>query len=138
MDAKFPVVGVGAVVIHDDRVLLIKRGKPPNQHQWAIPGGKVKPGETLQQAAEREIYEETGIKIRAGKSVFTFEHIEHSEDGRLRAHYVVTDLLAEYVSGEIRAQSDAAEAKWFSRHELKITGGINATTRKLLHEISYL
>jgi ADP-ribose pyrophosphatase len=126
-----PQVGVGAVVFRDDAVLLVKRGQPPYAGQWAIPGGKVRAGETLQQAAEREILEETGITIRAGEPVFTFDLIEKDADDNLRWHYVVVDLVANYLKGEIRAGDDAREAGWFGRGQLAdIT--VNPLTRKML------
>ena len=79
-----PLVAVGAVVFNQNRVLLVKRAKPPAQNQWAIPGGKVRLGETLQQAAEREIHEETGIIIRALKPIYTFDIIQKDRSGRIR------------------------------------------------------
>jgi len=81
-----PRVAVGAVVIRAGSVLLVRRGKAPSDGQWAIPGGSVELGETLQQAAEREILEETGIRIRAGKPVYTFDLIERDRQKRIRFH----------------------------------------------------
>ncbi|MDH3355103.1 MAG: NUDIX domain-containing protein, partial [Chromatiales bacterium] len=77
---QLPVVGVGAIVIHEGAVLLVKRGKAPHKGEWAIPGGKLKWGETLQQGAEREILEETGIAIEAGELLYHFEHIVPAKD----------------------------------------------------------
>ena len=96
-----PRVAVGAVVFKDERVLLVRRGQPPSEDLWAIPGGSVEIGETLQEAAEREILEETGIKIRAGEPVFTFDVIERDRTGKIRFHYVIVDLVADYTA-EIR------------------------------------
>ena len=71
-----PCVAVGAIVFKEDRVLLVRRGKAPSREQWAIPGGSVILGESLQQAAEREVFEETGIRILAGEPI-TYKHTKH-------------------------------------------------------------
>ena len=111
-------MAVGAVVFTDNCVLLVRRGQAPSEDLWAIPGGSVKIGETLQKAAEREILEETGIRIRAGKPIYTFDVIERDVDGKVRFHYVIVDLAADYVSGEPAAGDDASEARWVSAHEV--------------------
>lgn len=112
-----PVIGVGVLVVKDTQVLLVRRASPPRQGCWAVPGGKLNLGETLQQAAEREVLEETGLTVKAGQPVHVFELME--KDGpRWRFHYVVVDLVASYISGELRAGSDAAEVKWFPAREL--------------------
>lgn len=131
MTAKSPQVGVGAIVFHQNRVLLIKRGQAPNAGQWAIPGGRLKLGETLQQAAEREILEETGIHIKAGEPVFAFDLLQHDAHDQCQRHYVVVDLAAEYLSGEPTAGDDAAEARWVSAGELRELP-VNETTLQLL------
>ena len=113
-----PVVAVGAIVFRDNRVLLVRRGQPPSQDLWAIPGGRVEIGETLQEAAEREILEETGISIRALEPVYTFDYIERDGSAFPRFHYVIIDLTADYISGKIRAGDDAAEARWVAADEL--------------------
>jgi ADP-ribose pyrophosphatase len=99
-----PKVAVGAVVFKDERVLLVRRGQPPSKNLWAIPGGSVEIGETLQEAAEREILEETGIKIQAGEPVFTFDVIDRDGTGKIRFHYVIVDLAADYVTGDPQAE----------------------------------
>lgn len=114
-----PRSAVGAIVIRDDEVLLVKRNNPPGQGLWSIPGGCVELGETLQEAAEREIQEETGIIIRAKKPVYTFDVIERDDQGRTRFHYVIVDLLADYVSGKPNPRSDASEARWVTSRELE-------------------
>jgi ADP-ribose pyrophosphatase len=128
-----PRVAVGAIVFKDNKVLLVRRGKPPAKDSWAIPGGSIKIGETLQRAAEREILEETGITIQALDPVFTFDYIERDESGCARFHYVIIDLTAEYVGGEPRAGDDAAEARWLSSKEI-MTLSVNSKTRELLKE----
>ena len=122
---------MGALVIKDETVLLVKRGKAPSAGKWAIPGGSVELGETLQQAAEREIFEETGIRIRALKPVYTFDFIERDKQGDIRFHYVIVDLEADYISGEIKPGDDAARAGWIPYAKLKELD-MNATTRTFL------
>ena len=126
-----PRVAVGAVVLKDGKVLLVKRRDPPNAGQWAIPGGSIRLGESLQQAAERELYEETGVRVRAGAPVYIFDVIDRDPRGRTRYHYVITDLLAEYLGGEPAPQDDAVEARWLSPQELDDLP-VNATTLDLL------
>ena len=126
-----PQVGVGAVVFHDGAVLLVERRNPPCANEWAIPGGKVRLGETLQQAAEREILEETGIHIKAGEPVYAFDLIERDTTGNVQWHYAIIDLQADYLGGEVRAGDDATATGWFRPEDLaQIT--VNATTRQLL------
>jgi 8-oxo-dGTP diphosphatase len=128
-----PRPAVGAVVFKDGRVLLVKRGNAPARGVWAIPGGRVRLGESLQAAAEREILEETGVVIRAGDPVFAFDVIDRDEAGAVRFHYVIVDLSAEYLSGDPLAGDDAVAARWISQHQLaEIT--VNPTTRRLLSE----
>ncbi len=128
-----PRVAVGAIVFKDKQVLLVRRGKPPARDLWAIPGGSVEIGETLQRAAEREIFEETGITIQALEPVFTFDYIERDEFGCARFHYVIVDLTADYVKGEPRAGDDAADARWVSSQEMA-TLKISSKTHQLLKE----
>ncbi|MFY9941191.1 MAG: NUDIX hydrolase [Desulfobacterales bacterium] len=131
-----PRVAVGAVVFRQNRVLLVRRGSPPAQDTWAIPGGSVRLGETLREAAERETREETGVIIRAGAPIYTFEVVERDAVGAVRFHYVIVDLAAEYVSGTPRAGDDALDARWVSAAEL---GGlpVNLATRRLLRRFGF-
>ena len=114
---QWPITAVGVVVFHQGKVLLVKRAKPPSQHLWAIPGGKVKPGETLQAAAEREMLEETGLDVAAGAPVHTFDLIEKQGED-ICFHYVIIDILARLRGGNLSAADDASEARWFTSEEL--------------------
>ena len=129
----FPRVGVGAIVINDGKVLLVKRGIPPGKDLWAIPGGHVELGETLQETAEREILEETGIIIKARDPVYTFDLIERDNPGKIRFHYIVVDLMAEYISGEPHGDDDALEASWLSWEEIKKLSVTRSTINLLKH-----
>jgi len=97
---------VGAVLIHEGRVLLIRRGKEPLRGRWVVPGGTVELGETLEQALVREIEEETGLLVRPRQVVAVFDRIQRAAD-RVDYHYVIVDYLCDYVAGEARAGSDA-------------------------------
>jgi 8-oxo-dGTP diphosphatase len=129
-----PQIAVGAIVVRDNKVLLVKRSQSPGQGLWAIPGGRVELGETLQQAAEREILEETGLKIRAGDALYTFEVIEPDDVGRIQFHYVIVDLMADYLGGEINPSDDVSEARWVTPEELKDLP-VSETTRELLTNV---
>jgi 8-oxo-dGTP diphosphatase len=120
--------------MRDGRVLLVRRGHPPSEGLWAIPGGGVELGETLQEAAEREIMEETGLTIRAGDPVYTFDVILRDDAGRVQFHYVIVDLLAHYVSGELHSGDDARDARWVTSGELEKLP-VNQTTLELLKKL---
>lgn len=126
-----PRSAVGAVVFKGNRVLLVRRGRPPAQGQWAIPGGNIQLGESLQAAAEREILEETGITIKASEPVYTFDAIVRDDHGRIQFHYVIVDLAAEYVKGELKPGDDAADVRWVAADELALLN-VSPPTLKLL------
>ena len=128
-----PQVAVGAIVFKEDKVLLVLRGKPPAENLWSIPGGSVELGETLQEATEREIREEAGITIKAREPVYTFDVLERDNKGNVRFHYVIVDLSADYISGELRPGDDAVDVRWFSADEVNKLR-VSEATRKLLNE----
>jgi len=113
-----PLVGVGAVIVENNRVLLIRRAKPPLLGEWSLPGGVLECGETLRQAVAREALEETGLLVEPGEMLGVYERIIHSDDRRVRYHFVLLDYLCHEVGGNLEAGSDAAEARWFTRDEL--------------------
>jgi 8-oxo-dGTP diphosphatase len=113
-----PIVGVGAVVWCHDKVLLIRRAKPPRVGSWSIPGGAQKVGETVFEAARREIMEETTIDIRVLGLVDVVDSIRHDENGRVQYHYTLVDVVGEWRDGEPTPLDDAAEAAWFDLDQL--------------------
>lgn len=113
-----PMVGVGAVVLRDGRLLMVKRSREPSKGKWSIPGGKLELGETLRQAARREVLEECGIEVEMEDVVSATETILRDEAGNIRYHFVLVDLSGKYISGEPKAQSDAAECRWVAPEEL--------------------
>jgi len=134
---ELPRVGVGAIVIRDGRILLVKRGSSPGKGLWAPPGGLVELGETVREAAEREILEETGITIRAKEAFYTFDFIDRDKEGKIKYHYVIIDFLADYLGGEPKASDDAIEVRWVAPEDVPGLA-ITPTTRKLLEQMKFI
>jgi len=130
-------VAVGAVVFKGGKILLVKRAKAPQKDLWAIPGGAVKLGETLQAAAERETREETGLEIEAKEPFHTFDLIEKDAQGKILFHYVIVDLHADYKSGNIQPADDVSDAGWFGPKEIQNIK-TSASTRGLLRKLAFL
>jgi 8-oxo-dGTP diphosphatase len=115
---ELPLVGVGAIIIEGDRVLLVKRAHPPIQGQWSIPGGVLEVGEMVREAAVREAREETGLTVEPGDLLGVYDRILRDAERRVQYHYVLIDFLCRRVGGELLAASDAAEVRWFRRDGL--------------------
>jgi len=115
---KQPLIGVGALIVENSRVVLIKRGKAPLLGEWSIPGGMLELGETLRQGAEREALEETGLVVRATELLGVFDRVVLDAEGKIVYHYVLIDFLCERISAELHAGADAADAKWFTPEEV--------------------
>ena len=113
-----PIVGVGVVVFRGADVLLIRRAKPPVSDRWSIPGGAQEIGETVREAALREVAEETGLAVEIAGLVDVVDGITRDAEGRARYHYTLVDFAARWVSGEARAASDAAAVRWVGRDAL--------------------
>ncbi len=113
-----PIPAVGAVGVKDRDVLLVMRGKEPGYGQWSIPGGAIHVGETMEQAVVREIREEVGIVIDPVGLVEILDRIVHDEKGMILYHYILLDFLCLYISGRLRAGSDAIKARWVREADL--------------------
>jgi 8-oxo-dGTP diphosphatase len=107
-----PIVGVGAVVLDGDRVLLVRRANEPLKGQWSLPGGAVDVGETLRDAIRREVREETGLEVEPGAIVDVLDRIRVETDGRTRFHYVLIDFICRPAGGALCCASDADDAAW--------------------------
>ena len=115
---EHPLVGVGAIIIEGDRVVLVKRAHPPIQGQWSIPGGVLEVGEMVREGAVREAREETGLSVEPGELLGVFDRILRDPENRVQYHYVLIDFLCRRIEGQLLAASDAADVRWFTREEL--------------------
>jgi ADP-ribose pyrophosphatase YjhB (NUDIX family) len=113
-----PLVGVGVVAVKDGRVLLIRRGKPPREGGWSLPGGRQRLGETVRETAARELREETGVEATVTELLDVVDSITRDAAGAIAYHYTLVDFLAEWRAGEVRAGGDAAEATWADPEDL--------------------
>jgi len=117
-----PVPAVLAVVARDGRVLLVQRAKAPNAGRWGFPGGRIEPGETVAQAAVRELREETGLTAEAGDVLTVIDVIHRGDDGAVRLHFVLVAVRCRWQAGEPRAADDAADARLFTVDEIRALG----------------
>ena len=113
-----PLVGVGAIIIENARVVLVKRAHPPLQAEWSIPGGVLEVGELMREAAIREAHEETVLTVDPGELLGVYDRVLRDANQRVQYHYVLIDFLCRRVAGDLVAASDAAEVRWFTREEL--------------------
>lgn len=113
-----PRLGVGVVIVHDEKFVLIKRGHEPAKGAWTLPGGLVELGEPLHEAVRREICEECGLHIDRLRLIDVVEFIEPADDA-IRYHYVIVDYRAHYGGGVLQAADDADDARWFSIQDLE-------------------
>lgn len=117
--APLPIAAVLSVVVHQGRVLLVRRANPPSQGLWGMPGGRIESGETLFAAAERELEEETGIQAEAVRLLDVRDLIEHAPDRTLRHHFILLAIACRWRSGMPQAADDALDAAWFTPDQLQ-------------------
>ncbi len=127
-----PIVSVGAVILDDERVLLIRRAHAPLKGDWSLPGGVVEIGETLSQALRREVLEETGLEVEVGPLIEVIDRVQRGPDDRVEYHFVILDFLCRAEGGSLGHGSDAADARWVAigglgRYQLaeKVTGVVH-------------
>jgi len=114
-----PIVGIGAVIICNGKILLAKRGSEPGKNKWSIPGGLVELGETVQETTVREVKEETNLEVQVRRLIDVVDNLEPDEKGRLRYHFVVLDFLVHLKEGSLRAGSDVLDVRWVPLDEVE-------------------
>jgi ADP-ribose pyrophosphatase YjhB (NUDIX family) len=125
-----PAVGVGAVIVRDGRILLVRRGKDPGRGLWSLPGGRLRGGERLKDAVEREVREETGLLVEAGDLAGVSEIIADGPDGQA-FHYVLVDFFCRIVGGREERGDDAAEVAWHPLEDLDALETTDGLPQKL-------
>jgi ADP-ribose pyrophosphatase YjhB (NUDIX family) len=128
-----PVVGVGAVIVRDGRALLVQRAHEPRKGEWSLPGGLVHLGESLADAARREVREETGLEIELGPIIETFDRVHRDHEGRVRYHFVIIDFVCWSSSGDAVAGSDAQAVAWVTAGEID-DYGVNAYAKAVIQK----
>ena len=130
--AQTPVVAVGVICLRERDVLLIRRGKPPRRGEWSLPGGRVKWGETVREAALRELREETGVEAELGPLLEVVDGVFRDEAGMVSNHYVLLDFTARWLAGEPRPGGDALEARFHPLEAVASLGMWAETTRVIV------
>jgi ADP-ribose pyrophosphatase YjhB (NUDIX family) len=124
-----PLLGIGALIIEGDRILLVERGSEPLKGWWSLPGGLVETGESLEDAVRREVREETGLEVELLGLVEVFERIMRDSAGAAEYHFVLMDYLCRPTTGDLCAADDASRVEWFAQDAitgLRITEGTPA------------
>ena len=131
---EVPLVGVGAVIIKNGKILLVKRAFAPGEGKWSVPGGLVEVGEKLSEACEREAQEETGLDIEVLELINVFDMIDKDDSGKVKYHYVLVDFLAKAVGGEERLSNEVTEMMWCTREDAR-TMDLTRTARRAIDEL---
>ncbi|HXB71781.1 MAG TPA: NUDIX hydrolase [Candidatus Acidoferrales bacterium] len=134
---KHPLVGVGAILLRRDRILMAQRGKEPLKGWWSLPGGALETGESLDEAVRREVREETGLEILPLGVLEIFERIMRDAAGRPEYHYVLIDYVCRITGGVLCAGDDVARVEWVRRADLgkvQITEGTLGVIEKAFRE----
>jgi len=130
-----PIPGVAAIVLDDDRVLLVRRGREPAKGRWSLPGGVIELGERSAEAVVREVREETGVEVEPIRVVAIYDPIVRDEEGKVRFHYILLEYLCRPIRGEPKPSSDVLDARWFHLRELAYID-ISPGTRRLIEKVA--
>lgn len=129
-----PIVGVGAIIIENENVLIVRRGQPPKMGAWSIPGGGVHLGEDLEEACMREVKEETGLDVEILSEGRVLNRITQDEWKRIQFHYVLIDFVCRPVGGTLQAASDISEARWVPLSEVSSLSPMTSGTAEFILE----
>ena len=116
---KQPIIGVGAIIIKDDKILLEKRKNEPGKGKWSIPGGLVELGESVEQTVIREVREETGLEVEKPEHIDVVDNVIRDENGEIKYHFVIIDYFVKLKGGTMKAMSDAEELRWVTFDEVE-------------------
>lgn len=115
---RHPVPAVGAYIIRNEEILLIRRAAEPDKDKWSIPGGRIEWGETMQEAVKREVLEETGLVVEVGEVAGVIDRIVRQDD-EIAFHYLIIDFFADVVSGEVCPATDVSDCRWVPLSEIR-------------------
>lgn len=113
------MVGVGAIIVQDGKILIVRRGSEPGKGKWSVPGGLVELGETVEQAVVREVREECGLDVEVDKLIDIVDSMTFDKNGRLKYHFIILDFFVKIKGGKLRPGDDAKEALWVPLEEVE-------------------
>ncbi len=131
---EHPLTGVGAVVIQNGKILLVKRAFEPGAGKWSVPGGLVEVGEKLSEACVREAEEETGLRVKVLELINVFDMIDKDDSDKVKYHYVLVDFLVKPEGGELRPNAEVTEMRWVTREETRDLE-MTKTARRAIDEL---
>jgi len=116
---EHPMVGVGAIIVQDGKILIVRRSSEPGKGKWSVPGGLVELGETVEQAVVREVREECGLDVEVDRLIDVVDSMTFDRNGRLKYHFIILDFFVKIKGGKLRPGDDAKEAMWVSLEEVE-------------------
>ena len=134
---EHPIIGVGVLIEHKNRYLLIQRASEPDKGLWSIPGGLVELGEKVKDAAVREVHEETGLNVEITERIGVIDKIIQDEDKRVKYHFIIIDFKAKLKDGNLKPMDDASEAIWVKQDDFN-KYALSPTFKKLLLDLKLL